>query len=66
MIVNDKINLMSIEEKTKLFSEWHVTGACNDFGIVHERKCDGDCETCLKEWLQMEVNKDGTLPLSYC
>ena len=66
MIVNDKINLMSIEEKTKLFSEWHVAGACNEFGIVHERKCDGDCETCLKEWLQMEVSKDGTLPLSYC
>ena len=66
MIVNDKINLMSIEEKTKPFSEWHVTGACNDFGIVHERKCDGDGETSLKEWLQMEVNKDGTLPLSYC
>ena len=57
MIVNDKINLMSVEEKAKLFSGWTVAGACNDFGIKHERKCDGDCETCLKEWLLLEVNK---------
>ena len=57
MIVNDKINLMSVEEKAKLFSGWTVAGACNDFGIKHERKCDGDCEACLKEWLLLDVNK---------
>ena len=49
--------LKIVEEKAKLFSGWTVAGACNDFGIKHERKCDGDCETCLKEWLLLEVNK---------
>ena len=54
MTINEKINKMSVDEKAKLFSSWTVTGACNDFGIKHERKCDGDCETCLKEWLESE------------
>ena len=55
MTVNDKINQMSIEEKAKLFSSWTTTGACNDFGIEISRKCDGDCEICIKDWLESEV-----------
>lgn len=55
MTINDKINQMSPEEKSKLFSSWTTTGACNDFGIFPNRKCDGKCEICLKEWLESEV-----------
>ena len=65
MTINDKINQMSIEEKAKLFSSWTTTGVCNDFGIEISRKCDGDCEICIKDWLEQEVNKDGTMPISF-
>ena len=65
MTINDKINQMSIEEKAKLFSSWTTTGACNDFGIEISRKCDGDCEICIKDWLEQEVNKDWTMPISF-
>lgn len=57
MTINDKINQMSIEEKAKLFSSWTTTGACNDFGILPNRKCDGKCEICLKEWLEGEAKE---------
>ena len=65
MTINDKINQMSVEEKAKLFSSWTITGACNDFRILLNRKCDGKCEICLKEWLEQEENKDGTMPISF-
>ena len=54
MTINDKINQMSTEEKAKLFSSWTITGACNYFGILPSRKCDGKCEICLKEYLESE------------
>lgn len=57
MTINDKITQMSTEEKAKLFSSWTTTGACNDFGILSNRKCDGKCEICLKEWLESEAKE---------
>ena len=65
MTINDKINQMSIEKKAKLFASWTVSGACNDFGILPNRKCDGKCEICIKDWLEQGVNKDGTMPISF-
>ena len=55
MTINDKINQMSIEQKAKLFANWTISGACNDFEINTSRNCDGKCEICLKEWLESEV-----------
>ena len=51
----EKIKNMSIDELANLFSKWTTTGACNDFGITTSRKCDGNCQVCLKEWLESEV-----------
>ncbi len=57
MTQNEKINKMSVEEKANLFASWATTGACNDFGIFPSRKCDGNCELCLKEWLESEAKE---------
>lgn len=57
MRYNDKINSMGIEEKAELFASWTDIGACNQFGIEHERECDGKCKYCLIEWLESEVKK---------
>lgn len=57
MTINDKINQMSHEEKAKLFSSWTTTGVSNDFGILPNRKCDGNCQICLKEWFESEAKE---------
>ena len=49
---------MGVEEKAELFASWTDVGACNQFGIEHERECDGKCKYCLIEWLESEVKNE--------
>ena len=51
MTINEKINQMTEQEKAVFFGGWTKTGACNDFGIETNRKCDGSCDKCILEWL---------------
>ena len=54
----DYIRNMDNDELAALFNSWVDTGACNDFGIEHSRKCDSNCLECIKEWLNSP--KDNT------
>ena len=49
----DYIKLMDIDSMATYLNSMVNTGACNDFGIKTQRKCDGDCLPCIKEWLEM-------------
>ena len=53
----DRIRNMSIEGMAEFMKGLVVTGACNDFGIPHQRKCNGNCKECIKQWLESEVTK---------
>lgn len=47
----DKIRAMSDEELADIMSMHTATGACNDWGIPHE-KCGGNCRECIIDWLK--------------
>lgn len=53
----DKIKAMNIDEMADMFAGMTITGACNDFGIKVDRKCDSKCKECIKIWLESEVTK---------
>ena len=42
---------MSDEELADIMSMHTEIGACNDWGIPHE-KCGGNCRECIIEWLK--------------
>lgn len=47
----EQIKELNVDKMAELFFGWVETGACNDFGVEHTRKCDSNCLECLKEWL---------------
>ena len=47
----DRIRAMSDEELADIMSMHTATGACNDWGIPHE-KCGGNCHECIIDWLK--------------
>jgi hypothetical protein len=47
----DRIRAMSDEELADIMSMHTATGACNDWGIPHE-KCGGNCRECIIDWLR--------------
>ena len=47
----DRIRLMTDEEIADIMSMHTATGACNDWGIPHE-KCGGSCRECIIDWLK--------------
>lgn len=47
----DLIRSMSDEELADIMSMHTATGACNDWGIPHE-KCGGNCRECIIDWLK--------------
>lgn len=53
----DNIRSMTNENLAEFLDEFVHTGACNDFGIAHERECDSNCVECIKEWLQQSVKE---------
>ena len=50
----DRIRSMTDEEMADIMSMHTATGACNDWGIPHE-KCGGNCRECIIEWLKQPV-----------
>lgn len=53
----DRIRAMTDDELADFFYELVDSGACNDFGITHERECDSNCVECIKEWLNQPVKE---------
>lgn len=53
----DRIRAMTDDELADAIDKVTNTGACNDFGITHERECDSNCAKCIKEWLKQPVKE---------
>lgn len=52
----EKIKAMSVEEMAEFIPDWSFK-ACK---ISHDYiECDNECEKCVKEWLESEVEENG-------
>lgn len=54
----DRIKEMTVDEMAKFIPAWSYTGGCKCSGKSYV-DCNDDCENCVKEWLESEVNENG-------
>lgn len=54
----DRIKEMTVDEMAKFIPDWSYTGACK-CGEKSYVDCNNECENCVKEWLESEVNENG-------
>lgn len=53
----DRIKAMTVDEMAKFIPDWSYTGACK-CGEKSYVDCNNECENCVKDWLESEVNED--------